>query len=866
VKIKKAKTNKTSEVIMPDSTGIPGLDKILNGIISGDNIVWQTDVLEHFLPYVKPYCNYAKADGRKLIYFRFSGHTPFASEEDGAQVHVLHPEEGFEKFITQMHDVIGKTGEGAYYIFDSLSELAVENFSESMIENFFVLTWPRLLKMKCIAYFVVTSNLNSYHATKPITKTTQLILDIYSRDGRDYIQPVKVDGRYSSDMFMLHERVGDDFLPVMNSSDIAEISASEPWYGLQSAPYRVVGLWDRLFIESEDVIESCRRGECSLDTVRAILLRQLKQIFSNDPRMLEMAEKFIDLPELIHIWKRTIGTGMIGGKSAGMLLAHAILKKHFPKYAQIIEKHDSFYIGSDIFYSFLVRNGCWHIRQKQKNPATVYERLEEARGLILNGEFLENEKQKFSDMLDYFGQAPIIVRSSSLLEDNFGNAFSGKYESIFCVNNGTKEQRLEEFLKAVRVIYASTMSEEALAYRARRNVLDMDEQMALLVQRVSGTRYENIFMPQLAGVGFSYNSYKWDEDIEPSAGLIRLVYGLGTRAVDRHDDDYTRIVAVNAPRKRPEGNQTDTVKFTQKRVDVLDIQKNELKTEYFTDIIKENPGVNPEMFSVEKEFNETRYRIINFDTVISGTEFIKDMGEMLHVLRDHYGSQVDIEFTANFTPDKKYRINLLQCRPQHVRKESVISKMLPDAAEEKIILKSKGGLVGQGRTITVDRIIYVVPEIYGMLPEQERYAVARLVGRAAHYQEEAGKNIMLMGPGRWGTRMVQLGVPVVFSEINTVSVICEIGRMHEGLTPDLSMGTHFFNDLVEMNILYIGFFASSQGNVLNEKFLNSLPDIFTRIFPDEKNYGGAVRVIEGSDLKIYLQADPVKQQCVVFAG
>ncbi len=851
---------------MRDSTGIPGLDKILNGIIPGDNIVWQTDVLEHFLPYVKPYCAYAKNNNRPLVYFRFAGHAPFVSEADGAQVCVLNPGDGFEKFISGMHDVISNNGDGAYYIFDSLSELAVEHFSESMIENFFVLTCPRLLKMKCIAYFVITSNLNSYHATRPITKTTQLILDIYSRDGRDYIQPVKVDGRYSPDMFMLHERAGEEFLPLMTSSDVAAISASEPWYGLQSAPNRALGLWDRLFIESEDVIESCRRGECSLDTVKTVFLRQLKQIFSNDLRILEMAEKFIDLPELIHIWKRTIGSGMIGGKAAGMLLAHAILKKYFPKYENIIEKHDSFYIGSDVFYSYLVRNGCWHIRQEQKNPATVYERLEEARNLILNGSFLESEKQRFSDMLDYFGQAPVIVRSSSLLEDNFGNAFSGKYESIFCVNSGTKEQRLDEFLNAVRIVYASTMSKEALAYRAKRNVLDMDEQMALLVQRVSGARYDNIFMPQLAGVGFSYNSYKWDEAIDPSAGLLRLVYGLGTRAVDRHDDDYTRIVAVNAPDKRPEGNQAETVKFTQKRADVLDIRNNTLKTEYFTDILKENPGLNPEMFSAEKEYNGVRYRVINFDYVLSDTEFIKDMGDMLRILRDNYGSQVDIEFTANFNREGRYRINLLQCRPQSVKKAGALSAVLPSPSPEKIILKSKGGLVGQGRTMAVDRIIYVVPEVYGMLPEQDRYAAARLVGKAAHYKEEAGRNIMLIGPGRWGTRMVQLGVPAAFSEINTASVICEIGKMHEGLTPDLSMGTHFFNDLVEMNILYIGFFDSLKGNIFNEKLLQALPDSFGQMFPGEKNYGGVLRVIESVDKKIYLHADPVKQECLVFTA
>jgi len=168
-----------------------------------------------------------------------------------------------------------------------------------------------------------------------------------------------------------------------------------------------------------------------------------------------------------------------------------------------------------------VRNDCWHIRQKQKDSATLFEGIEGARRRILEGEFPDYIIKRFSDMLDYFGQTPIIVRSSSLLEDNFGNAFSGKYESIFCANNGTHQHRLEEFLNAVRVIYASAMSKEALIYRAKRGVLDKDEQMALLVQRVSGAKYGDFFFPQLAGVGISFNSYAWEKSIDPEAGLAR---------------------------------------------------------------------------------------------------------------------------------------------------------------------------------------------------------------------------------------------------------------------------------------------------------------------------------------------------------
>lgn len=176
-------------------------------------------------------------------------------------------------------------------------------------------------------------------------------------------------------------------------------------------------------------------------------------------------------------------------------------------------------------------------------------------------------------MLDYFGQSPIIVRSSSLLEDGFGNAFAGKYESVFCVNVGEMEERLEKFEEAVKTVYASTMDPSALEYRRNRNLLECDEQMALLVQRVSGSRYESFHMPAAAGVGYSYNTYKWMENMDPKAGMLRLVLGLGTRAVDRTSGDYPKIISLD----RPQAQIWPTVKtghrYSQHRVDVLDINQ-----------------------------------------------------------------------------------------------------------------------------------------------------------------------------------------------------------------------------------------------------------------------------------------------------
>ncbi|MFC2060993.1 PEP/pyruvate-binding domain-containing protein [Elusimicrobiota bacterium] len=859
---------------MHPSTGLPGLDKILHGIRPGDNIVWQVDTIDDFLPFVNPFYKHARTNRRKIVYFRFAKHRELVTEESGVQVYQLYPEKGFEKFITDIHSIIKQNGDKTYYIFDSLSELALDCFSERMTGNFFMLTIPVLNKYETIAYFSVIRNYNSHHAAQPIAQTTQLILDVYSHQGKRYVHPLKVDQRYSPSMYLLHLWDGDDFVPIKESATISSVSTSGPWHGLQSASYRMVGLWDRRFMHAEEILESFKRNECPKEQVEEVFKKQLRQIISRDDRILSLAEKYFTLADIIHIWKRTIGSGFIGGKSVGMLLSRAILKNTSKDWAEILEEHDSFFIGSDIFYTYLVQNGCWEIRQKQKKCDTLFSDADKARKLILKGNFPDYIIRRFSDMLDYFGQSPIIVRSSSLLEDNYGNAFAGKYESIFCVNCGTHEQRLEEFINAIRTVYASAMSEEALDYREKRGVLDRDEQMALLVQRVSGVEYDNLFYPQLAGVGVSYNSYAWDEDIDPEAGLLRLVFGLGTRAVDRCDDDYTRIVALNAPMKRPEGNPDEVRKHAQKRVDFLDLEKNKFNYGYFMDVIKQSPGIPIDMFATvdrEAERNAKKKskippKLIAFDKVFKETDFIKNMREMLDTLRKVYECHLDIEYTANFLEDGTYKINLLQCRPLQVKGEVITVDTIPDIDSNNIILEAHGGIVGQSRTITIDRIIYVVPSVYGKLPEQDRYAVARMIGKLTHYKEQGEqKAIMIIGPGRWGTRMPSLGVPVSISEINTVTVVCEVDQMHEGLTPDLSLGTHFFNDLVEMNMLYIAFFANRKDNIINNDFFRKSHNHITDILPDSSSMTDLIKVIdkkEGED--IFLNADFVKQVSILY--
>ena len=856
------------------STGLPALDSILHGIRSGDNIVWQVDAIDNYLPLVDPFVSYAQANARQTVYFRFAQHQKLVREAPGVQTYPLYPEDGYEMFISRIHAIIEQTGRNAYYVFDSLSELAVSCFSERMLGNFFRLTCPYLYELGAVAYFAVIRNYHSYYAALPIAETTQLLIDVFRYRGATYIHPHKVEQRHSPTMFMLHRWQGMDFLPVTESTAISAVLRASPWHGLQSASYRMVGMWDRRFMQAEELLTAYERGDCSQETIDQVFQRQLRQLISCDARILALAERYLTLSDIIYIWKRLIGSGMVGGKSVGMLIARAILKRGDPRWAELLEAHDSFFIGSDIFYSFLIENDCWSIRQNQKDPATLLDGAEEARQRILQGKFPNYIVTRFSDMLDYFGQAPIIVRSSSLLEDNFGNSFSGKYESVFCSNQGTKQQRLQAFLDAVRTIYASAMSEDALTYRARRGALEQDEQMALLIQRVSGKPYGDFFFPQLAGVGLSYNPYVWDESIDPNAGMLRLVFGLGTRAVDRHDDDYTRVVSLNAPEKRPEADSQAVARYTQKKMDMLDLSRNCFVSSYFADLVKQEVELPLDLFASLKRtqggyYNNREtaphYRL-TFERLFSETALLSDMRAMLDTLKQAYDHHVDIEFAVNISPKGTHKINLLQCRPLQIIENVSLDETVPQVDSKNLILEAHGGIIGHSKTLAIDRLIYVDPATYAHLRNTERYAVARLIGRLTHLTEEGvPKTIMLMGPGRWGTSTPALGVPVSFAEINTVSVLCEMDIMHEHLGPDLSLGTHFFNDLVEMDMLYIGFFSTKEKNKLNLDFfaqsVNRLPDLR----PSAASLSPVVRVIDAPDKQeICLLTDAMKQRALLY--
>ncbi|OGC04870.1 hypothetical protein A2276_02780 [candidate division WOR-1 bacterium RIFOXYA12_FULL_43_27] len=806
------------------STGLKGLDEILQNLKLGDNVVLQVDNIESYLHFIRPYVKKALEEKRNLVYIRFAKHPPLLAKDKNIKVYELDASSGFETFTKQVHEIITKAGLKAFYVFDCLSDLLSAWATDMMIGNFFMVTCPYLFKLDTIAYFAILRNNHSYKTIARIRETTQLLLDIYNFDQRFYVHPLKVWNRYSPTMFLPHLEDGEKFIPVVNSVDAARLAEVSP----------------RAVKKEEDL---------SINRLCRLML-------GREERMLSLIKKYLTLEDILGIKARMIGTGFIGGKAVGMLLARKILKEE-----KELEPHDSFYIGSDVFYSYIVENGWWELWLEQKTEKGYFSKAPELREKLLTGKFPDEIREQFQQMIEYFGQSPIIVRSSSLLEDSFGNAFAGKYESFFNVSQGSPEERYKNFEETVRRVFASTMSDEALSYRLQRGLNSLDEQMALLVQRVSGSNHKKYFFPFLAGVAFSYNTFVWHEKMDPKAGMVRLVFGLGTRAVNRVEGDYPAIIALDNPLLRPYADMEKIKRFSQHDVDVLNIKKNALETVSLEQLKKEEKGIDLSMIGKRDREAEEKLRQIGvdeeswaltFEKFLSEEDFTKRMGRMLKTLEAAYDYPVDVEFTANFSSDKKLNINIVQCRPLQAKGGGTVGQniVLPvqKIPKEKIIFSSKGNFMGGNVSLGIKKLIYIDPELYGNLLMTEKYELAREIGRINRQTKE---KTILIGPGRWGTRDPSLGVPVNFAEINNISALIEIDDPAGGFMPELSFGSHFFLDLVESNIFYAALFMNSKEVFFNKEWFSSLPSL-----------GKVLKVREFAEDELRLLSDITSQKVV----
>ncbi|MEX0681700.1 MAG: PEP/pyruvate-binding domain-containing protein [Balneolales bacterium] len=838
------------------STGIAGFDKAIDQLRPGDNVVWQVASITDYRKMVVPFVAQSRRDKRRLIYVRFGAHAPLMENKPDIKCYQLEPEKGFESFVGSIHQLMDKEGRKTFYVFDCLTDLLEYWHSDLMIGNFFKVTCPYLFELDTIAYFAIKRNVHTYSSIAGIRETTQLLLDVYEVNKNFYIHPLKVWQRYSATMFFPHLIQGEEAISITSSSEAAALFADIP------RSEERLDNWNVIFQQAKEVLNQ------DVEQQEPIKKKIMRMLIGPESKMLDLCNRYFTLADMLSIATREVGSGFIGGKSVGMLLARKIIERDGgDRFEPFMEPHDSFYLGSDIFYTYIVQNGWWKLRSKQKTENGYYKYASELREKMFQGMFPSDIREEFVHILEYFGQSPIIVRSSSLLEDNFGNAFAGKYESVFCANQGTLEERYDAFEQAIRTVYASTMNQNALDYRKNRGLAEKDEQMAILVQRVSGDQYQDLFFPHIAGVGNSSNLYVWDESIDMEAGMLRLVFGLGTRAVDRTVNDYARLVTLDKPARLPLMYTDDLQKYAQRYVDVLSLSDNTLTTREWNEIKELDIKVDNGLFATLDFHTERRLRdlgyddnnapyILDFQGLLKHSEFPKLMRDMLALLSGIYDYPVDIEFTANFTDKKQFKVNLVQCRPLQTHGLGSPVEIPEQMDIEDCFFTTRGHFMGGNVQFPVDYVVYVQPQAYMNRNEQDKYAVARLIGKINTALKE--HKVMLLGPGRWGTTTPTLGVPVHFSELNHMSVICEVASEEAGFMPELSYGSHFFQDLVETGIFYVALFNGRKEVAYHPQYILQRENLLTSLLPGTNSFDDVIHIARTNGMQLF--SDIVSQR------
>jgi pyruvate,water dikinase len=617
----------------------------------------------------------------------------------------------------------------------------------------------------------------------------------------------------------------------------------------------------------------------SIDERIGVRVSIIYRFLAENLRYINIAKHYVYLTTFERIFGKIVGpgsgTGKVGGKSAGIILAENILKvkKKENPVLENVYTPKSWFITSDGILEFINYNALDEFTHT-KYDAIDHIKLEYQfiEYVFKNSAFPPEYISSLKVILDDLDGKPIVVRSSSLLEDSFEAAFTGKYKSLFISNIGSKEERLSALMNAIAEVYASTFAPDPIAYRKERGLIDFREEMGILIQEVVGNKIGKYFLPSFAGVAFSNNEFRWTSRLKREDGVVRMVAGLGTRAVDRTFDDYPIMIAPGSPNLRLNQSVEATVKYSQVNLDVINLDTNQFETISFNDFFKESNGYFPGLENIVSFYRSNMIvdpiskmadfkkedLIITFNNLINKTTFISQIKEILKELSKAYESPVDIEFAS----DGK-KLYLLQCRPQSQFENENVVQIPKDINPESIIF-SANEFINNGIVENIEYVVYVDAEAYSELTSiSEMQEVGNIVNKLN--KKLPRRKFILIGPGRWGSKGdIKLGVPVIYSDINNSAMLIEVAKRNADYVPELSFGTHFFQDLVEANIKYLPLYPDKNINIFNDGFFYKTPNSLTQFIENVENYESVVRLINVShfkkDCKLNIFMDGEKSQ------
>ena len=589
----------------------------------------------------------------------------------------------------------------------------------------------------------------------------------------------------------------------------------------------------------------------------------IRRFFTERLEYVNVAKTAFELEDFANILEHMVGpaqgSGKLGGKASGVLLAEKLIKEEMKKDTVLtnIAFPMNWYITSDTILSFIHYNDLDEVTHvKYLDPLEIRQEQPFLEQIFKNSSFPFEIIEGLKKIVRDFEDKPLIVRSSSLLEDNFGYAFSGKYKSLFVPNIGTEDERLHALMNAITEVYASTFSPDPIEYRRERGLLDFNEEMGILIQEVVGTQVGPYFMPTYAGVAFSRNEFRWSPRITREDGMIRIVPGLGTRAVDRVSNDYPILISPKRPNLLVNTLVEERVKYSPRFMDVINTETGMIETVDASQVFKKYFDEFPKVIDIVSIHDHGRLTnmsniltnpehadlVVTFQHLFEKTNFLEKIKRILILLEEKIEVPVDVEFASN--GDQLY---ILQCRPQSQSRDIERKPVPKDISEDQKIFFTKK-YVTTGSIENIEYIVYVVAEEYTNLAKREQMQkVAKIISELNVKLPK--RKFILIGPGRWGSRGdIKLGVPVRYGDINNCSLMVEIAKEKGGYTPDLSFGTHFFQDLVEANIRYLPLYPDQDDNLFNEQTLLHMDNKLSELLQGYRNFEDVVKVIKISDI------------------
>ncbi len=565
----------------------------------------------------------------------------------------------------------------------------------------------------------------------------------------------------------------------------------------------------------------------SLQDLRQYLISSMTDYLRQIQRQAIMDYKTGSFDEFVAFAK--IGDGSLGGKGRGLAFVQKLLNQNridIP--GAEIDVPQTVALASDIFEEFLDENGL------QRLPREV-ESLSDAE--ILNrfraGRFNNTRRTELAGLLDQVRE-PLAIRSSSILEDSLFQPFAGVYATIMLPNNNASlDVRLAQVLEAVKAVYASTFLEDAREYLSGTPHRIEEERMAVLIQRLVGQRHGDLFYPTASGIASSHNFYPFG-DMKPEDGVAQIALGLGKSVVEgfealrfcpRYPDMLPQFSSVR-----------DTLRNSQRRFYALDMLQEDIITMVPPDLNLERREVVEAVEQGSADLLTSSYLreddaivmgrarngtpVITFAPLLRGNayplaEIIRRILDISHAAME---CPVEIEFAlqADTNGESRPVFHLLQIRPLMVEHVSGDIDVRIDSGAGSIVYSEDA--LGHGRRLSARDLVVISPS---RLERSTTQQVASHIQAMNREIAEQGREYVLIGPGRWGSRDPWLGIPVTWSQISSARAIVETDFPDLEIEP--SYGSHFFQNITSFGIPYMTVHEGRNSGVVNWDWLDKQP-------------------------------------------